>query len=195
MIARNTEGNWIRIQLTNGVTGWVNVNYLFTLYNTNNLPVSDAPVAPMVTPTATVVGALALNVRTGASTDNAVITTIPLGTRVVLLGRNYNSMWAQIQLADGTVGWVEAAALDATIPVRSAALADGSVFVPFAPGFPGEVTTGGPGGNYQTYVVRAGDTLSKIAESFGTDIYTIAAANHIYNYNLIYIGQHLIIPA
>lgn len=193
MVARNSEGNWILIQLTNGVNGWVNVNYLFTQYNTNSLPVSDTPVAPTVTPTAVNTGALALNLRNGASTDNAIIATIPLNERVVLLGRNYNSEWAYVRRSNGAVGWVEASALTATVPVRSLALADGSVFVPYAPSYPGENTTGGT--NYVTHVVVPGDTLGRLAQTYHTTIYAIAAANHIYNYDLIYIGQQLIIPS
>ncbi|MBL8134482.1 MAG: SH3 domain-containing protein [Anaerolineae bacterium] len=191
MVARNSEGNWILIQLTNGVNGWVNVNYLFTQYNTNSLPVSDVPVAPTVTPTARVTGALNANLRNGPSTDNAVIGTIPLNETVVLLGRNYNSTWAQVRRSNGAVGWVEATALTGTVPVRSLSLADGSVFVPYAPSYPGENTTGT---NYRTHVVVAGDSLSRLAERYATTMYAIAAANNIYNYDLIYIGQSLIIP-
>ncbi len=199
MLGRNSQGNWIRIALTNGVTGWVNVQFLFTQYNPNNLPVSDSPVAATVTPTATVTGVLSLNVRIGPSTDNAVITTIPLGTRVFLLGRNYNSLWAEIALPDGTVGWAERSSLTGTVPVRSLSLADGSVFVPFAPGFPGEQTgpnaVGQSQSQSQMYTVRPGDTLSKIAQQYSTSMYAIAAANHIYNYDFIYVGQQLIIPS
>ena len=197
MVARNSQGNWILIALTNGVTGWVNVQFLFTQFPTNSLPVSDVPVAATVTPTATVTGALSLNLRNGPSTDNAVIATVPLGTHVVLLGRSYDSLWAQIKLADGvTVGWVQASTLDGTVPVRSLSLADGSVFVPNAPLYPG-TTTGGStsGGTSQIYVVLPGDTLSTIAQHFGVSLYAIASANHIWNYNLIYVDQQLIIPA
>jgi len=195
MVARNSVGNWILIELTNGVTGWVNVNFLFTQFNTHSLPVSDEAVEPTVTPTATVSGALALNLRNGPSTDNAVIAAIPLGTRVVLLGRNYNSTWAEVQLANGVIGWAQATALTATVPVRSLALADGSVFVPNAPDLPGTPggNTGNPSGHL--YTIAPGDTLWGIAQVFGVDINRIAAANHIWNYNLIYAGQQLIIPA
>lgn len=195
MVARNSAGNWIMIELTNGVTGWVNVNYLFTQYNTHSLPVTNEAVEPTVTPTATNSGALNLNVRIGPSTDNAVIASIPLGTRVVLLGRNYNSTWAQVQLPNGVIGWVEAGSLTATVPVRSLALADGSVFVPNAPDLPGTPggNTGNPGGHL--YTVVPGDTLWKISLAFGVDMNKIAAVNHIWNYNLIYVGQQLIIPA
>lgn len=195
MVARNSAGNWIRIELTNGVTGWVNLTHLFTQYPTRSLPVTEEAIAAgaTVTPTATVTGAFSLNVRNGASTDNAVITTVPLGTHVVLLGRNYNSTWAQIRLADGTVGWVNADALRATVPVRSLALADGSVFVPNAPDLPG--TPGGNTGSGTIYIVRPGDSLSMIAQRFGVSLSALAAANRIYNYDLIFVDQRLIIPA
>ncbi len=194
LVARNTEGNWVLVQLTNGVNGWVNKNFLFTQFDINSLPISDAAVPATVTPTATVTGALNLNLRNGPSTDNAIIATIPLNERVVLLGRNYNSTWAQVRRSDGTVGWAQATALTATVPVRGLALADGSVFVPFAPSFPGENTTGSNPTPRTTYVIAPGDTLSTIAERFGINLYTLAAVNNIYNYDLIYFGQQIIIP-
>ena len=46
----------------------------------------------------------------------------------------------------------------------------------------------------QTYTVRPGDTLTKIAQQFGTTVQAIAQANNIVNVNLIYVGQVLIIP-
>jgi plastocyanin len=46
------------------------------------------------------------------------------------------------------------------------------------------------------YVVRPGDTLTTIAARFGTTVGAILAANPvIYNPNLIYAGQTLLIPA
>jgi GH25 family lysozyme M1 (1,4-beta-N-acetylmuramidase) len=44
------------------------------------------------------------------------------------------------------------------------------------------------------YIVKAGDTLNKIAEEFGTTAIAIAKENNIRNINLIYVGQRLIIP-
>lgn len=193
MIGRNTQGNWILIRLTNGVTGWVNLTYLFTQYPTRQLPVSESPVAATVTPTAVVTGAFTGNIRTGAGPNDSIITTVPLNTSVVLLGRNYNGTWAQVRLANGTTGWIEAWALTATVPVRSLAPADGSVFVPNAPDLPG--TPGGNTGGGQIYVVQRGDTLSAIAQRFGVTMQAIAAANNIWNYNLIYADQRLVIPA
>ncbi|MCA9932916.1 MAG: LysM peptidoglycan-binding domain-containing protein [Ardenticatenaceae bacterium] len=48
-----------------------------------------------------------------------------------------------------------------------------------------------PGG---TYTVQSGDTLSTIAQRFGTTYLAIAQANNIANPNYIYVGQVLTIP-
>ncbi len=49
-----------------------------------------------------------------------------------------------------------------------------------------------PCGSY--YVVQRGDTLLGIARIYGVSAWSIAAANGIYNMNLIYVGQRLYIP-
>jgi len=45
-----------------------------------------------------------------------------------------------------------------------------------------------------TYVVRPGDTLAWIAQKYGVSVQALAAANNIYNVNIIYVGQVLAIP-
>jgi putative chitinase len=49
-------------------------------------------------------------------------------------------------------------------------------------------------GTCGVYTVRWGDTLHGIARYYGVSAWAIAAANHIYNLNLIYAGQRLVIP-
>ena len=44
------------------------------------------------------------------------------------------------------------------------------------------------------YIVKAGDTLNKIAAEFGMTAIAIAKENNIRNINLIYVGQRLVIP-
>ncbi|WP_062464509.1 lytic transglycosylase domain-containing protein [Demequina soli] len=45
-----------------------------------------------------------------------------------------------------------------------------------------------------TYTVKAGDTLSEIAQHHGTTVATLARANHLANASLIRVGQRLTIP-
>jgi putative chitinase len=47
--------------------------------------------------------------------------------------------------------------------------------------------------SYQTYQVKAGDSLSKIAAQFGTTVSAIAQGNGIADPNKISVGQELII--
>ena len=44
-----------------------------------------------------------------------------------------------------------------------------------------------------TYTVKAGDTLSEIAETYHTTVEKLAENNHIDNIHLIYVGQELVI--
>jgi LysM repeat protein len=48
---------------------------------------------------------------------------------------------------------------------------------------------------YLTHVVQPGENLFRIALRYGTSVTALAAANHIYNPSLIYVGQRLIIPS
>jgi len=51
-----------------------------------------------------------------------------------------------------------------------------------------------PAQNYITYVIQPGDTLSGIAQRYGTTYQTLAALNGITNPNLIYAGQTIRVP-
>ena len=58
------------------------------------------------------------------------------------------------------------------------------------------VPTGDPSSNItQIYVVQYGDTLSEIAQEYGTTVATLASINNIQNVNLIYVGQIIKIPS
>lgn len=55
-------------------------------------------------------------------------------------------------------------------------------------------SSGGTGAT-TTYVVVAGDTLSKIAQRFGTTVTTLAQLNGLTNPDVLFIGQVLLIPS
>jgi LysM repeat protein len=63
--------------------------------------------------------------------------------------------------------------------------------------FPGQVLTiPGQGGSVDvTHVVVRGDTLNKIAASYGASVSAIVSANGITNSNIIRIGQEILIPS
>lgn len=80
-----------------------------------NTPGTTAPAQPSVSSSRTVavtggrhsaVTVPSLNVRSGPSKSNSVVTVINRGTDVTIVGKSNG--WYKVQLADGTVGWVVA---------------------------------------------------------------------------------------
>jgi LysM repeat protein len=63
--------------------------------------------------------------------------------------------------------------------------------------FPGQVLTiPGQGGSVDvTHVVVRGDTLNKIAASYGASVSSIVSANAISNPNIIRVGQEILVPS
>jgi uncharacterized protein YgiM (DUF1202 family) len=99
-------------------------NYWIAHYMTANRPWGGAAVAPVVGSTTTtppaptttankVVGGKqavvtasgGLNVRTGPSKSSGVVTVAPQGTSVTIIAKSNG--WYQVQLPDGTQGWVK----------------------------------------------------------------------------------------
>lgn len=79
---------------------------------TGALPPAGTPTtqAIVVTPTPAladaVVNAVTLNVRANPGEGATILTKIPQGTPLRILGRYFDNTWVQVQLPNGTVGWV-----------------------------------------------------------------------------------------
>lgn len=82
--------------------------------NDNNGGATEEP-TPEATATPARTGVIAsgsnqaVNVRSGAGTNFDVVGTVDSGATVVILGQNSEGTWQNIQLADGTQGWVSTA--------------------------------------------------------------------------------------
>jgi uncharacterized protein YgiM (DUF1202 family) len=183
MVARSADARWVFVRFGDNLQGWVRSSYLYTTYSIANLPINEALVASPIVPTAVVTSDF-LNVRATPDPRGTHVAVLSNNMQVTLLGRNFNSTWAQVQLSNGVRGWVNASYLRATVPVRSLAPTDGSVVAP-QPQPPAQ-------GN--VYIVAAGDTMASIARRFGISMYRLAEANGITNLNRIYVGQRLLIP-
>lgn len=197
LLGRNAALNWVYVSTADDIRGWVNVNYIKTTTRISSLPINDTEPASPIVPAAELTGIFSLTVYARPdSTFADAVTTISLNQQFDLIGRSYNAKWAQIRLADGTTGWVEAKYLSGTVPVRSLAPTDGSVFVPLTPDRAGGTTnSGNTPRNTRTHTIKAGETLMSIAKLYNVDMYAIAQANNIWNINLIYAGTNLVIPA
>jgi uncharacterized protein YgiM (DUF1202 family) len=130
---RTADGAWLQVRLPDGGLGWVSSAFM-----TVNLAIADLPVVeptapaivtlPTATSTApgvggqalgTVVNAANLNVRTGPGLNFTSVGVVPLGTSLVLEGRNASGLWLQVRLADGSLGWVSRTFMEPNLNVAN----------------------------------------------------------------------------
>jgi uncharacterized protein YgiM (DUF1202 family) len=118
---RNGNASWVQIGLPNGATGWVSATFVRTTVPVNTLiPITGTtPPPPTGGQPVGVVKAYWLNVRTGPGVSFPVITTLPAGTGVSLLGRDHTSTWLKIIIPDGRQGWVNGYYIEANVPVAT----------------------------------------------------------------------------
>jgi N-acetylmuramoyl-L-alanine amidase len=117
LLGRNANATWAKVQLPTGVQGWVNASLIHTSVPLGNLPNLDG--TPSVPGGTAVVATGALNVRSGPGVGYSVVAVISYGQTVTLIGRNSAVTWAQIRLANGTVGWVNASLLQLSVSLSS----------------------------------------------------------------------------
>lgn len=127
-----------------------------------------------------------LNIRSGPGISYGIIATITQGDTVTLLGRNADASWLEVRLTNNQQGWARSRYIVPNVPIGNLPITSPTVPnpAPSSPLYPGQTT----------YVVQPGDNLFRIALRYNLSTYTLAAANNIYNYNLIYTGQILVIP-
>ena len=184
MLGRNANASWVKVQPIDGSywQGWVNAFYLAPSMNIWNLPIVDGaqPVPPPPGATGIITNAFYLNARTGPGVGFPVVTVLARGTGVNLVGRNAAGTWLNIEptLPSQWRAWVNAYYVATSYPISSLPITDGTQPQP------------GP----RTHVVQHGENLFRISLLYGTTVQAIAAANNIFNPNLIYVGQRLIIP-
>lgn len=181
LLGRNADASWVRVSLSNGVTGWVNSRYIATTYPLMSLPLDGSGgFVPAITGTVT---SAALNVRSGPGTSYARLTSIPNGTVVTLLARSADATWVKVTLASGTVGWVNVSYLRLSAAISGLPV-EGASTPPVTP----------PPPAYRTHIVQPGENLFRIALRYGVNMWDIAKLNGIYDLRLIYAGQVLRIP-
>ena len=109
---RSADGNWVQINMANGSKAWVSGKsyYLQTNVTITNMPVwqGTAPTPAPTSGSGTIANAYYVNLRTGPSVAYPIITAVPTGTNVTLLGRNGSATWLKMRLPNGTQGWMNA---------------------------------------------------------------------------------------
>lgn len=117
LIGRNASATWVKVQIPNGVQGWVNAYYLQTSVSVVTLPIADAPVDPGYA--IGVVNTGAVNVRTGPGAQYNSIAVLNSGTSVALIGRNADATWAKVRLTNGVEGWIGSGLMQTNVSIWS----------------------------------------------------------------------------
>ncbi len=115
LLARNNVSSWAKVQLTNGLVGWINASLLDANVAINTLPIENVQTIS----SSGVVNTAALNVRTGPGVNYGVTAVLYQGQSVALIGRNADSSWVKIRLMNGSVGWINSAYVQTTTPLNS----------------------------------------------------------------------------
>ena len=217
LIGRAVSSSWVQIALGDGTRGWVNSLYLRTFANIAALPITYDQVVPPPSQPTTGTGLRIHTVQAGETLQTIAArygTTWQILTVVNSLP-NANFIYAGQRLTISTVlpttpttppatggplvHTVLAGETLQTIAARygttwqALATANNLVNPNFV--YAGQrlnITMPPPAPRYHT--VQQGEDLYQIALRYGVTVQNLAAVNGIYNINLIYPNQRLIIP-
>jgi LysM repeat protein len=126
---------------------------------------------------AVIVANLALIGGTGAqdlTTKPAVVHVVQRGENLFRIALRYGVSVAQVKLWNN-------------ITNANLIYAGQSLYI-----YNGQTNPPPPAG--KNYIVQRGDTLGRIARTYGVDMWVLARVNNIVNLNYIYVGQSLTIP-
>lgn len=98
MEALEKKGDWVKVQLPSGGSGWVSAK----LVDLNNIAVSTPAVGQASISRAEVIGSI-VNVRSGPGTNNSVLGQLKRGYTTEVLDKSGD--WYKLKLASGS-GWV-----------------------------------------------------------------------------------------
>jgi uncharacterized protein YraI len=102
LLARNSDGSWVRVQVDSETRGWVSSLYILV---PEPFELSDLPVTAEVEPSATVITGT-LNIRSGPGPQYESVGTLNYGTVIGVLARNADGSWVKISV-NGMKGWVD----------------------------------------------------------------------------------------
>jgi uncharacterized protein YgiM (DUF1202 family) len=105
MVVLSRVTGWVKVRLSDGTVGWISSSYVHGKKHVSH----TSRVSQTVSGTRTNV---AVNVRSGPSLHNSIVTVIPPGGTYQVLG--WSNGWAHVRLPNGTVGWVSGTVLGST---------------------------------------------------------------------------------
>lgn len=108
-VSTTATSGWYNIKLSDGTTGWIYGEYVTKgtpsgSSSGNDNPKTEDPTT--VTASTGHINADYVNLRKGAGTSYAVVTTMRENTALTLVSETEKSGWYNIKLSDGKTGWV-----------------------------------------------------------------------------------------
>ncbi|MCB9450307.1 MAG: LysM peptidoglycan-binding domain-containing protein [Anaerolineaceae bacterium] len=220
LVGRAVSSSWVQVVLADGTQGWVNSLYLRTFANITALPITYNQVVPPPSQPTTGTGVRLHTVQAGETLQTIAAR---YGTTWQVLAAvnglvNPNFVYTGQQL---TISTVFSATTPTTTPATGGPLVHtvqaGETLQTIAAQYgttwevlaavnglvnPNFVYTGqlltistvSPTTAATYHTVLVGEDLFRIALQYGVTVQALAAANGIYNINLIYPNQRLIIP-
>jgi len=105
VLAMASDRLWYQVESAAGV-GWVNSYYTVGRGNFADIPVTDnAAEAPAIAPARVIVNTAYLNIRTGPSASNDIVTTLSGGVELTVLGVAKDGVWYLVE-GDFGQGWL-----------------------------------------------------------------------------------------
>jgi uncharacterized protein YraI len=115
VLGRNSDGDWLHVRLASGITGWMFADLLVKNIGDIQTFYDETPAPPQrfgeLGVKARVLAPAGVNLRSAPDVSFGIVTTLPFGLEVDLLGRSPYSPWVKVD-ADGTVGWLALITLD-----------------------------------------------------------------------------------
>ena len=126
-VGRSADDEWVQVTLPDNQRAWVFRSAVNVSSNIDSAPVvgeetpaaATTPAATNGAATATINTLLGSNARPQPSNDAEPLETLALGTELTATARSADNLWLQVQLADGTTGWILADTADLSVDIAT----------------------------------------------------------------------------
>ncbi|MBN1284345.1 MAG: SH3 domain-containing protein [Anaerolineae bacterium] len=105
LVGRLANDKFAFVEMDNGATGWLEAGAVTSAYPIHALPALK-PAEAAIAVIGVITPETGLNVRQAANADAEIITALPQGEVVVLLGRAPGNEWLRVRAAGDVEGWV-----------------------------------------------------------------------------------------
>lgn len=126
-VGRSADDEWVQVTLPDSQRAWIFRSAVNVSSNIDSAPVvgeetpaaATTPAATDGAATATINTLLGSNARPQPSNDAEPLETLALGTALTATARSADNLWLQVQLADGTTGWILASTADLSVDIAT----------------------------------------------------------------------------